>query len=208
MDGLTAVEFSGRLRAASPEALSEPCVAGLYAHYRLLLRWNERVSLVGPGTLDNVVETHYGEALAALPLLPGEAPITLVDVGSGAGFPGLVLAATRPSMRVILVEARERKWSFLKAATLDAGIRADCVLGTVDRSVPAGFPEGMDRLTMRAVKLPARAWHTLIARLSHDGRMLLWAGREEPAIPAALRIRSSLVLPGSRWKRILELERA
>lgn len=204
----TLSEFSDRLQAASPEALSSACVAALHAHYRLLIRWNERVSLVGPGTLETAVETHYGEALCALPLLRPPAASSLVDVGSGAGFPGFVLAAARPSLRVTLVEARERKWSFLKAATLEAGISADCVLGTVDRVAPAGFPERMDRLTMRALKLPARAWQTLMSRLAEDGRVLLWAGREEPAIPAALRVRCSTALPGSLSKRILELERA
>jgi hypothetical protein len=110
-------------------------------------------------------------------------------------------------MRVTLIEARERKWSFLKAATLETGIRADCVLGTVDRALPAGVPARIDRVTLRALKLPARAWQALTARLSDDGRVLVWAGREDPAIPALLRIRSSIPLPGSRWKRILELER-
>jgi 16S rRNA (guanine527-N7)-methyltransferase len=205
---LTISEFSDRLQAVSPEVLTSACLEALHAHYRLLVRWNERVSLVGPGTLETAVETHYGEALAALPLLPPGSSTTLVDVGTGAGFPGLVLAAARPSIRVTLVEARERKWSFLKAATLQSGIPAECVLGTVDRSVPVGFPERMERVTMRAVKLPARAWQTLTSRLSEDGRVLLWAGREDPAIPAALRIRCSVALPGSRWKRILELEQA
>jgi 16S rRNA G527 N7-methylase RsmG len=204
----TLAEFSDRIQACSPEALSAECVVSLHAHYRLLLRWKDRISLVGPGTVDNAIEVHYGESLAALPLLPPSAEQTLVDVGSGAGFPGLVLAAARPLMRVILVEARERKWSFLKVVALESGIRAECVLGTLDRSLPAGFPARIDCATLRALKLPARAWRALAATLSEEGRVLVWAGQEDPTIPAELRIRRSVPQAGTRWKRILELERA
>jgi 16S rRNA (guanine527-N7)-methyltransferase len=201
-------EFSDRIQACSAELLSTASVESLYAHYRLLLRWSDRVSLVGPGTLDDAIEVHYGESLAALPILRSAAKGTLVDVGSGAGFPGFVLAAARPDLAVTLVESRERKWSFLKASALESGVDVECLLGTVDRSLPAGFPARVEWVTLRALKLPARAWQTIASRLSNDGRVLVWAGREDPAIPEVLRIRSSVPLPGSRWKRILELEPA
>ena len=202
-------EFAERLQRVAPEPLSAAAVAALYGHYRLLLRWNERVSLVGPGTLADAIEVHYGEALAALGLIPPFARGCLLDVGTGAGFPGFVLAAVRPELRVFLVEAHERKWAFLKAAVLAGGVAAECVHGAIDRSLPAGLPERLDWVTIRALKLPARGWETLTRRLAEDGRVLVWAGREDPVIPLALlRRKRAIPLPGSRWKRILELERA
>jgi 16S rRNA (guanine527-N7)-methyltransferase len=200
--------FSARVQACSPEVLSHGCVEALYAHYRQLLRWNERISLVGPGTLEGAVELHYGESLAALPLLPPVSGRVQVDVGSGAGFPGFVLAAARPEARTFLVEARERKWSFLKAAILESRIDAECLLGTVDRSLPTGFPARIDCLTLRALKLATRAWESLLPRIAEGGRVLVWAGREDPALPAQLRARREVPLAGSRWKRILVLELA
>lgn len=165
------------------------------------------MSLVGPGTLEGAVEVHYGESLAALPLLSMSAEATLVDVGSGAGFPGFVLAAARPGLRVTLIEARERKWSFLKAAALEAAVRLDCILGTVDRTLPAGLPASVDFVTLRALKLPARAWQALTSNLADHGRVLVWAGREEPALPASFRVQRRLALSGSQCKQILELGR-
>ena len=76
--------------------------AALYAHYQELSRWNQRLSLIGPGTAGEIVARHYGEALAALPLVPSSAQWGL-DIGSGAGFPGLVLAAARPGLKMTLV---------------------------------------------------------------------------------------------------------
>ena len=199
-------EFSRRLQACSPEHLSNATLVALHTHYRLLLKWNERFSLVGPGTLADAIELHYGESLAALPLLSTTSRGTLVDIGSGAGFPGFVLAVARPALRAIFVEPRERKWAFLKRAASESGIAAECLLGDVDRAVPPGFPERAEWVTLRALKLPERAWEMVSSHLSNDGRVLVWAGREEPVIPREkLRVVRSVPLAGTRWKRILEL---
>jgi 16S rRNA (guanine527-N7)-methyltransferase len=207
---LTLSDFADRIRERSPESLDDRCVRALHGHYRLLLRWNETISLVGPGTLANALEAHYGEALAAIPLLDGDMTgRTLVDIGSGAGFPGFVLAAARPDLQVVLVEARERKWAFLKNAVAETAIRCECLLGTIDRTLPARFPGRVDWLTLRAVKLPERAWRALASRLAEGGRVLIWAGRDDPALPRSLlRVRRTLSIPDSHSKRILELELA
>jgi 16S rRNA (guanine527-N7)-methyltransferase len=204
---LTTAEFSRLVLAASPEPLSECTIAALETHYRLLLRWSRQSSLVGPGTLDDAVEAHYGESLAALPLIGDANGKTIVDIGSGAGFPGFVIAAARPAARVVLVEARERKWSFLKAVAREVGLPIECVLGTVERSLPEGFPSRVDYVTLRALKLSPHAWQSLLRTLTEHARVLIWAGREEPPVPPALRVRRESPLPKSRWKRILELER-
>lgn len=209
MKALEHAEFGHRLEAFSSESLAPSAVAGLHRHYRLLVKWNAHTSLVGPGTLEQAPELHYGEAIAALALLPAATPGVLTDVGSGAGFPGLVLAAARPNLRVVLVEARQRKWAFLKAAVRETGIPAECLLGTIDRRTPPGLPERMDWITLRALKLAPAAWRTLVERLAPEGRVLLWAGREQPAIPGEiLKVVRTVSIPGSRWKRILELGRA
>src|ERR1700730_2594319 len=107
--------FGRSIREMSPEALPEQAVEALYQHYLELARWNEKVALIGPGTAEDALVRHYGEALAALPLI-SPAVRQAVDVGSGAGFPGLVLAAARPEMAMTLIEPREREWGFLQAA--------------------------------------------------------------------------------------------
>ena len=201
-------EFERRIQARSPEPLGAGTVAALHLHYRLLLRWNEQTSLVGPGTIDEAAEIHYGESLAGLPLLGDMAGRTVVDIGSGAGFPGFVLAAARPAAHVALVEARERKWSFLKAVASESGLAVDCVLGTVDRSLPKGFPGRIDYVTLRALKLSARAWQSVLSSLAPNGRVLIWAGLEPPGFPPALCISRTVEIPQTRSKRILELVRS
>ena len=152
--------FSERLRAASPVDVTDATARALHAHYLELRRWNRALSLVGPAAAEDVVERHYAEALEGLPLLPASAR-TLVDVGSGAGFPGFVLAAARRDLAVTLVEPRERRWAFLQAACRRRGLPCRCLNARVDRPLPPDLPERIDVVTLRALKLPrkpSRPW--------------------------------------------------
>ncbi|HEX7198753.1 MAG TPA: RsmG family class I SAM-dependent methyltransferase, partial [Dongiaceae bacterium] len=191
----------------SPEALPERAIEALYQHYRELARWNEKVALIGPGTAGDALVRHYGEALAALPLI-SPAARQAVDVGSGAGFPGLVLAAARPEMAMTLIEPRERKWAFLQAAARRASLPCRCLDARVANPLPAGLPERMDLLTVRALKLDAQVLAAVARRLAPQGTVLLWVGGEDPELPPTLQAGRSLGLAGSERRRILELRPA
>lgn len=199
--------FALRLRAVAPEPLSEAAVAALFAHYRELRRWSPRLSLIGPGTIEEVLDRHYGESLAALPLLPPPSPEAApwVDVGSGAGFPGFVLAAARPDLGAVLVEARERKWAFLRAAAVRAALPVECLNARVALPLPRGLPEHIGGVTARALRLPTAVLAALAGRLAAEGRILLWAGAEDPDLPPSLAVRRSLRLAGAASRRILEV---
>lgn len=192
------------LAGLSPEPLSDRTLDALHAHYQELSVWNQRLSLIGPGTIDEILERHYGESLAALPLVPGGVGL---DIGSGAGFPGLVLAAARPGLEMTLVEARERKWAFLSAAARKASLPCRCLNVRVSVPLPAGIPASLDLVTARALKLDPDVLGALAERLGPAGRILLWVGEEDPALPATLAPGRSLKIPGSQRRRILELLR-
>ena len=81
---------------------------------RLLLQWNPRINLISPADEAAVWERHVLDSAQLAALLPGDAS-TLTDLGSGAGFPGLVLAIVT-GRRVHLVEADKRKSAFLREA--------------------------------------------------------------------------------------------
>lgn len=82
--------------------------------YETLLRdWQQRLNLVGPRSLDTVWNRHFFDSAQLLPLFPDGAKIH-IDLGSGAGFPGLVLAIMGDT-RTHLVESNQRKAAFLKA---------------------------------------------------------------------------------------------
>src|SRR5215218_9628710 len=198
--------FAKGLAALSPEPLDGRTVDALHAHYQELAVWNRRLSLIGPGTIDEVLERHYGESLAALPLVPDEAKAGL-DIGSGAGFPGLVLAAARTGLEMTLVEAREKKWAFLSAAARKASLPCRSLNVRVEVPLPAGIPARLDLVTARALKLDPDVLGALAERLGPAGRILLWLGEEDPALPATLAPGRTINLPGSYRRRILELRR-
>jgi 16S rRNA (guanine527-N7)-methyltransferase len=141
-------DFRGTLQREIPAyvTLSESQLAQLECHFHLLNRWNERMNLTAIRDPVQIVRRHYCESLflaAHLPLNIGR----LVDVGSGAGFPGIPVAIVRTDVRVTLVESNRRKSVFLREAA---------------RSIPnvrvlpvrsSELEESFDVLTARAVSL-------------------------------------------------------
>ena len=204
---IPAAEFARRLRALAPEPLGAAAVAALHAHYQELRRWSPRLALIGPGTAQEVLARHYGESLAALPLLASLPPDAgpLVDVGSGAGFPGFVLAAARPDLAAVLIESRERKWAFLRAAARRAALPVRCLNARVALPLPRELPERIGCVTTRALKLPAPVLAALAERLAAGGRILLWVGAEDPELPPGLEVGGSVRLAGSANRRIVEV---
>jgi len=118
--------FPERLQAGLSRleiALDSDAIARLHTYFLELKKWSGKVNLIAKGSGDEqIIENHFLDSLTLLPLLQGTA-VHLLDVGSGAGFPGLVLKAARPSMRVTLVEPRLKRVSFLRhiARTLELG---------------------------------------------------------------------------------------
>jgi 16S rRNA (guanine(527)-N(7))-methyltransferase RsmG len=208
LPSLSRAEFKAGISPLSPEPLADPSIDALFAHYQELARWNRRTNLIGPGTAKEILARHFGESLAALPLLPENARVGL-DLGSGAGFPGLVLAAARSTppggLEMTLAEARERKWAFLSAAARKASLPCRCLNVRVQVPLPAGLPESIDVITSRALRLDAETWRALAERLAPEGRILLWVGENDPDLPPDLVARGSVKLAGSERRRILAL---
>lgn len=96
--------------------LSEEQLIRLEEHYSLLTLWNKRMNLTRIGHLDEIVKLHYCESLFLGRALPGHR-LRIVDVGSGAGFPGIPVAILRPDCSVDLVESHQRKAVFLREAS-------------------------------------------------------------------------------------------
>ncbi len=105
----------------APPALWEGWNA-IEQHYELLCKWNAKVNLVGTSTLASAAEKHYGESLfLAAQLRDGVQ--TVIDCGSGAGFPGFPFAVLRPDVQVTLLEADRRKAAFLRESCLLSNVR-------------------------------------------------------------------------------------
>ena len=87
----------------------------LHRHFQLLLRWNDRVNLTSIRDPGEIARRHFGESLFVASVLPIDGA-SLVDIGTGAGFPGLPIAVARPDVKVTLVESVGKKVTFLKEA--------------------------------------------------------------------------------------------
>ena len=197
---LTEDEFARQLEKFWPERLKPEMVRRLLVHYEELRCWAGTIALIGPGAVGELFERHYAESLAALPWLP-PGPGRLLDLGSGAGFPGWILAAARPDLDVTLVEARERKWAFLATAARRARLSCRCVNARVCGHSLGGFPEALDRIdvvTVRALRIDEKTWLTLLPRLQPGARVLLWSGEIAEPPPAPFVAGRSLALSGSR----------
>ena len=204
LPSLSLERFSRRLAAAVEEPLAPEAAEKLFSHYEELRRWNARLPLIGPGTTDRAVEVHYAESLAGRSLI-GARDRVLVDLGSGAGFPGAPLAAGLPDLEVWLVEPRSRKWAFLRSAVAAADLRCRCLDTRLTGDLPTDFPSAIDVVTVRALKLEPEIWQAIGQRLSRRGRILSWGVEEAPEELAGWRVGRRVRLPGrERW--ILELK--
>ena len=92
-------------------------------YLEMLTEWQTRMNLVAPSTLPEARTRHLEDSVQLIERLPPEQPVgTWVDLGSGAGFPGLVAAICMPDTYVHLIESREKKCTFLRAVSDAVGV--------------------------------------------------------------------------------------
>ncbi len=113
------VEILRATLAAHGGALDTDQLARLERYGALLREWNERVNLTAITAPDEIVTKHFLDSLTLLLARPIAEGSRIVDVGSGAGFPGVPLAIARPDARVTLVESVAKKVRFLEVAVAE-----------------------------------------------------------------------------------------
>ena len=105
--------------------VSRETIAAFETYLALLKTWQTKTNLVAPGTLESNWERHVCDSLQALALYPDAN--RWMDLGSGAGFPGMVIAIAnrdKPSHSHVLVESNHKKCAFLRAVARETGARA------------------------------------------------------------------------------------
>ena len=128
----------------------------LFEAYReTLLVWNGRMNLVSLQSDLDLPVRHFVDSLTLLPHLP-PGPASLLDIGSGAGFPALPVRILRPDLRITLLEASRKKCSFLKELTRRLGLQDVVVLNTrLEELLKQTARPSFDIITSRAtLKLP------------------------------------------------------
>lgn len=161
-------------------AMDAAGVERLLVYLAELMKWSRRVNLIARDTPEaQVVETHFLDSLTLLPFLDGAGEVHLLDVGSGAGFPGLALACVRPDARFTLCEPRQKRVSFLRHVVRTLGIANVEVVAERVEAHLADWPGRFTHITSRAVAEPA-AFLPLVRPLVTPGaRVLLMLARAE-----------------------------
>ena len=142
-------EMRNILKAALPQA-DERALDRFELYQRLLLEWNEKMNLTAITDPVEVAQKHFADSLAALPYLqPGT---KVIDVGTGAGFPGVPLLILRPELQLTLADSLQKRLTFLETLLQELGLRAQLVHGRAeDLGQNRLYREQFDAALSRAV---------------------------------------------------------
>ncbi len=180
--------------------------AALETYKRELLAWNQRMNLTAIRDPEAVEAKHFLDSLSCLRVMDCPSPLRVVDVGTGAGFPGLVLKIACPAWQVTLVEAVEKKVRFCRHMIETLGLSGVSVLHAraEDLGRDPAYRERFDWAVARAVaRLPILAEY-LLPLVRVGGRMLAQKGGTGPA--EAQEAEYALQVLGGELERVVPVE--
>lgn len=178
----------------------------LDAYRSILLKWSERINLIGPEARRNI-DAHLDEALEAARILAPTGPV--LDFGSGGGLPGIPMAIASPDATFYLCEVDQKKWSFLKRAVRECALNSVVLGDRLQRALERLDPAVRFRLvTSRAVGRPGEWMPFLVDRLEPDARVALFERDPElPPVPGFV-VASTHRLPRGEQNYLVVLKRS
>ena len=177
-----------------PTSLADAQLEQVSAYLDLLLRWNARINLTAVRDPESIVTRHFGESFfAARQLLSQESGVRsqgrAIDLGSGAGFPGLPLKIFAPGLALTLIESSQKKAAFLKEVVRTLALTGvDVFAGRAE-----DFAATADLVTLRAVERYERALSAAARLVAPGGRLALLIGSPQAA-------RTPQLLAGFGWQ--------
>lgn len=186
-------------------SLSEPQQHSISLYLDMLLKWNLKVNLTAVRDPGEIVARHFGESLfLATRLFPsGDSNLSAIDIGSGAGFPGLPLKLWVPSLVLTLVESNHRKAAFLREVIRTLHLDRAYVLA---ERAEASTSQA-DLVTMRAVEHFDRILPVAQRLTRPGGRIAILIGRSQVEEARSLLPEASwgepIPIPGSRSRVVL-----
>jgi 16S rRNA (guanine527-N7)-methyltransferase len=189
---MDAAYIADRLTPYLPAPLSPAQLDQVRAYLDLLVRWNAKTNLTAVRFPGEMLTRHFGESFfAAAHLVQEEVPQTAIDVGSGAGFPGLPLAIYSPETKVTLVESQNKKATFLKEVIRALALNNANVIADRGETLHGKWKANL--VTMRAVEKFSQAAPLAASLLQPEGRLAL-------LVSAAQADDAARLLPGLSWK--------
>jgi 16S rRNA (guanine527-N7)-methyltransferase len=196
-------------------SVSRETIAALQAFEAEVRRWTPTVNLVSRSSLDNLWDRHIDDSAQIFHACPPDA-CRWVDLGSGGGFPGLVVAILarelRPHLHVTLVESDQRKAAFLRQTAQKLGLDVDVQA----KRIESLYPQGADVVSARALAPLADLLSLALPHLKPDGTALFPKGARHAEEVAAARkswifdldLRSGAVDPDAALLIIRKFHRA
>jgi 16S rRNA (guanine527-N7)-methyltransferase len=166
---VTSAEIERAVLDAGMSALP-PDAGERFARYlALLMKWNARLNLTAIREPSEIVRRHFLESIACARLVP---PVSsLLDFGSGAGFPGIPISIVRPEIEVTLGESQAKKAAFLREVARTLGLNARVFDGRIE-AMNAG--KRFDAVTVRAVDRMLEATRAAYGRVRGGGWLILF----------------------------------
>jgi len=162
-----------------PEALRQ-----FDGYLTLLLKWNSRVNLTSIREPSEIIRRHFLESIQCAQALPQIPDATLLDYGSGAGFPGIPIAICRPEIRVTLAESQRKKAAFLRETARRLGLASEVFDGRVEEMPP---DRRFSIVVLRAVDRMIESSKSALTRVAPNGWLVVFTTKESgPKLKAAL----------------------
>ena len=180
------VTMANRLQKASSLMsldLTEGQIECAIAYSELLLKWNLHMNLTAIRTLESVVIKHFLDSLAIVEHIQGQ---RIIDIGSGAGFPGIAAALVRPNLQFVLLDAKGKKVQFLRHAIAKFGFEnVEVVHHRIQNYSSKG---GFDTALVRSLGSLSAIAEFALPVISKSGQVIAMKGRRPDAELAALNI--------------------
>ena len=161
--------------------LDESRLSVISIYIDLLMKWNARINLTAVRAPEEMVQRHFGESFfVANHVLAERAVKTVIDLGSGAGFPGVPFAMLAPEAHVTLIESNQKKATFLRELIFQLNLKNAQVFA--DRGEK--YAQTADVVTMRAVESFGMALPLAVKLAEPEGRIALMIGSSQ--VPEAI----------------------
>ena len=149
-----------------PDYCDDDKVELMYRHWQLMLKWNARTNLTAIRKDSEALLKHYADSVVMVNILPPSGSV--LDVGSGGGFPGIPLAIVRPDLTWRLLEPRQKRVSFLKATVARLGLKNVEVIAARSDETPTSTS---DLAVTRATFSDVDGARTVLNWLRPDGAL-------------------------------------
>jgi 16S rRNA (guanine527-N7)-methyltransferase len=151
--------------------VSRETKAKLDVYLTLLRKWSPKINLVSPTSLKDAARRHFEDSLQLAGYCPSGAN-NWVDIGSGGGFPGAVVAIANPKLNVTLIESDQRKAAFLRTVSRETNIP----FTVIAKRIEDASPQGADVISARALAPLTDLLSYAEHHLKPDGRALFLKG--------------------------------